>query len=181
MIYTISLELIPSFYNNWPEIEIAINNKIVWHNFVTKKTRVDLEFEPVDINHLKISYLNKRAGPDVWDTEVDDTGKIVADQNCVITKLYINRSKCDWLLQRMIWHYGDQEALTYGHMNYRGYTDFAFPIDVYSWIANERTRDYQPNKKSSIDYKTLKIGDQEIVAINNAIDEITQLLKKLHA
>lgn len=182
MNHTVSLELVPRFCNAWPEIKISINGHVRWHNSVTEKIKVNLEFELEENNCIQISYLNKQSGPEVWDTIVDDLGNIIQDQNCVITNIIIDGAKCNWLLSPMTWNHIDGKTeLSYGFMSYRGYTEFLFPADVYAWIIKSRNQQWAySDKKSSIDYKTLQIHDQENDAIAQIIDEVKQLLGQLH-
>lgn len=182
MTHSVTLELTPQFCNAWPEIEISINGHVCWHEHVANKTHVDLEFELQDHNCIKISYLNKQAGPTVWDTVVDQDGNIIQDQNCIITKIVIDNARCDWLLNSMIWNHVDgRTEHSHGFMSHRGYTEFEFPSDVYAWVGVSRKQQWaHSDKKSSIDYKTVQLQHQENIAIKEIIAEVKQLLEQIH-
>lgn len=147
-----------SFCNNWPEIEIQANQQTLWRGFVEKQALIATEFTARSHNRICIKYLNKRNGPDVWDTRVDDQGLILEDQHCVLTGLMINRARCDWLIERMPYRRAEgQQELTFGYMAFQGSLQFDLPRDVYQWIVEQRQSDanIDGSPTSSLDYKNI--------------------------
>ena len=181
---TIRLDLTPSFCNNWPELAIEANNRLIWHGHVAEKTSLNLMFDSEDINYVTIKYLNKRNGPDIWDTKMNDHGQIIEDQNCVLTDIYINRARCgEWLIPTICWKYDDGRTVNnYGFMDLKGSMSIEFPRDVYSWIIQQRQLLSTPTseKTSSISYKNIYIPQHENQLCLQLIDEIKQKIETLN-
>ena len=168
----------PSFCNSWPEIAVDINGVRTWQGTVDHQQRFRLPMTIQDHNQVYIRYLNKRKGPEIWDTRTDHTGEIVEDQYCVISEIYIARSRCDFLIGNLVYHGEDgTEERTHGFMSQRGHLLIEFPRDVYSWILSQRQRQMlQTSKRSSaLDYWTNYIIDADN-ADQQIITEIKQLL-----
>jgi hypothetical protein len=148
----------PSFCNNWPKIAITINEQIVFCEFIDQKTTVNLDFEIKEQNKILITYLNKRSGPDVWDTEIDQQGNIINDQYCILSDIYLAGSRCDFLIPMMSYYLDSgitQNGLC-GFMAYNGHYEIKFPKDIYSWIVESRHKKikeyYSSRGESSLAY-----------------------------
>lgn len=136
----IKFKLTPSFCNKWPLIRVTINDIQCWEQYVDVTQTVQINFEPIEKNFVKIEYLNKRQGPDIWDTKLDSQGKIIEDQYCILSDIMIANSRCDFLTHSLV--YTDSTKKTHsnllGFMSRIGYYEFSFPNDIYNWIANQR-------------------------------------------
>lgn len=179
----IRLDFTPSFCNNWPELAIEANNRSIWHGYVAEKTSLNLMFDSEDTNCVTIKYLNKRNGPDIWDTKINEAGQIVEDQNCVLTDIYINRAKCsDWLIPNIQWKYNNGNTVNnYGFMDLTGSMSIEFPRDVYNWIIQQRQLLTPISEKtSSISYKNIYIPQHENQMCLQLINEIKQKIKALN-
>lgn len=170
--------LTPSFCNTWPEICFKINGKNVWQNLVTTKQIVNLEFDLEEENKVEIVYLNKRDGPDIWDTKVDSENNILEDQHCIVSNILVGGSRCDFLLDSLDFYYdsGIIETNCNGFMSKKGKLVFTFPKDIYNWISEKRNKFILKNfdedaKESSLSYF------ENYVQINTEL--ITNLLKKI--
>jgi hypothetical protein len=146
--------------------------------------RVCVEFEVEHTNHVRIKYLNKRQGPEQWDTIVDNAGKILQDQNCVISEIKIGGSRCDFLLYDLVYHnqhIGSTELGLYGFMSSQGYYEFKFPQDLYAWILDQRrSRMFSsPKKISSLGYWSNYIGNNSDSTATTLTKEIEDLLSQL--
>jgi hypothetical protein len=132
------LKLTPSFCNNWPEIRITANNKVLWQDFVTEEQVVNVDFDLENKNTVEIEYLNKRSGPDIWDTKLNDQGNIIEDQYCIVSEIYIAKSRCDFLMFNLdfLRTDGTIDENTNGFMSKKGKFVFVFPKDVYKWIVD---------------------------------------------
>lgn len=179
---TLDLDLLPNFCNQWPKLSITANNTVLWQAYVVEPGRVTVTFTAQESNCVRISYLNKMNGPDVWDTKIDDAGKIIADQNCILTNVLINRARCKWIPAETAWTYLDGTTkLNYGFMDLQGYMEFSFPRDVYQWIIEKRQSNGPANtKKSSLDYKSIYIPQHENMESRAIINDIKQMLGTLN-
>jgi len=129
----------PSFCNFWPDIAVDVNGTRAWQGTIdsTQRLRVPVEFQ--EQNQVKICYLNKRKGPVIWDTVTDGSGKIIQDQHCIISNINIGRSRCDFLIDNLIFYGVDgTEERSYGFMSQQGFLLIEFPGNVYDWILNKR-------------------------------------------
>ena len=177
----IRLDFVTSFCNSWPEICIEINGQTYWHNFMKNEITLNFSFPAQITNNVIINYLNKRNGPDVYDTVVVDD-KIVQDQNCVLKDVYLNRSRCTWMAESSIMHYLDGTTFpNRGFMNQKGSIILSFPSDVYGWIGRQRKLLFpQSEKKSDIDYKNIYIPANENLKIKETMEKIRLLLQHLN-
>lgn len=177
------VDMLPSFCNAWPEIEIEINGQVLWHEFVDRKQTVVLEFELAETNHVYIRYLNKRNGPDVYDTVVDGNGTVIEDQKCELDNFIINRSRCDFLKHSLEFHHnnGKTESNLWGFLSYRGHYHIEFPYQVYSWIIENRKKYIFNHKRatSSLDYWTNYAGDPTDPRTQALIQEVNELLLQI--
>ena len=172
----------PSFCNAWPELSITVNDQELWCGSVQYPQTLAVEFDLQDHNQVIIRYLNKRNGPDVWDTTIDKDGNIVADQNCVLSNFRLGRSRCDFLMQDLDYYHddGSVQIKPWGFMSQRGYFQIDFPRDVYSWIIDCRKKYIFGARKqsSSLDYWTNYLGDPNDPVTQELLEDIDQLLKK---
>jgi hypothetical protein len=179
---TVDLTIVPGFCNDWPLIEIEANDQLVWKDFVTTESTITLEFLSQNSNTIRIKYINKRNGPDVWDTKIDQDGNILEDQHAILTCIRINGAKIQWLIDSLMWNYvtGGQKQ-NYGYMDLPGYFELTFPRDVYQWIVEQRQKQSASSSKvSSLDYKNIYIPQHENEMSQQLIQELEQKIKKLN-
>lgn len=168
----------PSYCNAWPEISVEANGVELWRGTVDHQQRFRLPLNIQAQNQVYIRYLNKRKGPVIWDTVTDHTGKIVEDQYCVISDIYIARSRCDFLISELLFHGADgTEERTFGFMSQQGYLLIDFPGDVYTWILRRRQQQTLGTRQgsSALDYWTNYIIDSSDTD-QAIIKEIRELL-----
>jgi hypothetical protein len=179
---TVDLSITPSFCNAWPELLITANGEKVWQDLVQSQSTITVRFPAQDTNLVRITYLNKQNGPDVWDTQIDADGRIIQDQNAVLTTIRINGARCDWILDSLMWNYLDgRQQPNRGFMDLQGHADIEFPRDVYAWIIEQRqARTRKTNKTSALDYKSIYIPTHVNQASLEVIEEIKQMVNKLH-
>jgi hypothetical protein len=177
----IRLDFISNYCNAWPEIKIEINGTLYWHGFIEEKITLDFEFDLLETNNVTISYLNKRKGPDIYDTVVIDD-KIIEDQNCILTDVYLNRARCTWMAESSIMYYLDGTTFpNRGFMDQKGSIILSFPSDVYGWIVEQRKLLFpQTGKKSDIDYKNIYIPANENLKIKETIEKVRVLLQNIN-
>ena len=170
--------LTPSFCNQWPEVQFIVNGTNIWQNHVTEKQIVNLEFDLQEENKVEIVYLNKRAGPDIWDTKIDSENNILEDQNCIASDFFVGGSRCDFLLDSLDFYHdsGVIDKNCNGFMSKIGRFVFNFPKDIYKWVSEKRNQFIlkqfgESDKESSLSYF------ENFNQINSEL--ITDLLKKI--
>ena len=180
------IELYSSFCNAWPKIEIVINDQLLWSDFVVDNQTLLLKFKKQQLNNIKISYLNKRNGPDIYDTVIDQNGKILYDQHCIIKNIFIDRAKISFLINDLEFHTLSNEKISNigGWMTQRGSFNIVFPMDVYDWIINlrdTRNKDVIAKKRptSSLSYYTSYLGDNNNKDTEETIARISNLIENM--
>jgi hypothetical protein len=177
----VDLTVVPSYCNAWPELEIQANGQTVWKDQVTETSVISFGFDTEPNNQIRINYINKRNGPDVWDTQIDQAGQIVQDQYAILTRVRINHAQCDWIIDDLLWHYldGTQRA-NRGFMDLQGHADIEFPADVYGWIVQQRqSRAEITDKTSALDYKNIYIPSHTNQQACDLLDEIKQMVNNI--
>lgn len=172
-----------SFCNAWPEIQIEANRKKIWRDFIIGSQRIKVQFPSQDHNTVRVGYLNKRHGPDIWDVRVDNDGNIIEDQHCILKNVLIDGARCQWLTEVTPYHYPDRESkLNFGFMDAVGYMEFSFPKNVYQWILDYR-RSVSPSnaRASSLDYKNIYVPQNENTKAFEIINEVKSLLENCNA
>jgi len=171
-----------SFCNAWPEISIEVNDQILWQGAIEASATVPLSFELLENNFVLIRYLNKRNGPDIWDTKMDESGQIIEDQHCILKTAVVKGCRCDFLVKDLEYHYiNGTTRKTFGFMDLQGYFIFKFPRDVESWVLENR-RQHLPHVKhnSSLAYETIYVPDNDNVKALEIVEELKTLLEKIH-
>jgi hypothetical protein len=178
---TVDLSITPSFCNAWPELLITANGQRVWQDLVQSTSTITVKFPSQPTNLIRIKYLNKQNGPDTWDTQLDPDGRIIQDQNAVLTGVRINGARCDWIIDSLLWNYldGTQRA-NRGFMDLQGHADIEFPADVYAWIVQQRqARAEVTDKTSALDYKNIYIPSHTNQQACDLLDEIKQMVNNI--
>jgi hypothetical protein len=173
----LKFEFQSNYYNAWPKLEISVNSEILWSDFIVGNQTVTVDFEKKPTNILKIEYLNKRNGPGVYDTQVDQDGNILQDQYCILKNIYVDQAKFSFLINELVYHQlsGDVLSKINGWMPQRGYYLIEFPYDVYKWIIDLRNKTKMKHRKqSSLSYFTDYLGDNT----NTEADEIIARIEK---
>jgi len=178
-LFDIRIELQSSWCNNWPEISVDINDQQCWRGFIENYQQIDLTFVPKSNNTVRISYLNKQNGPDVWDTKLEND-KITQDQHAILVNILINRANCNWLIPHLPYYYLDgTTAFNRGFMDLKGHYRIDFPIDIYPWVMNQRQQlTPQVSCGSSLSYQGIYVPDSHNVQAQEIIDNIKILLEK---
>lgn len=178
---TVDMTFRASFCNAWPELVVEANDHIMWHDHVQETATVNLRFPALEHNRVMIKYINKRNGPDFWDTEIDDQGRIVRDQHAILTSIRISGARCDWIIDSLLWNYADgRQQANRGFMDLQGYADIQFPGAVYEWIVEQRqSRTINTGKTSALDYKNIYIPSKVNRASLEIIEEIKHMVGQL--
>lgn len=179
---TVDLTFTASFCNAWPELVVEANGQTVWHDHVQETATVTLQFPRQEHNQVRIKYINKRNGPDIWDTAIDDQGRIVQDQHAILTSIRISGAQCDWIIDSLLWNYVDgRSQANRGFMDLQGWADIEFPGQVYEWIMEQRqSRIINTGKTSALDYKNIYIPSKVNQASLDIIEEIKHMVQRLN-
>jgi hypothetical protein len=180
---TVEILFEASYCNQWPMIEIIINNQLVWSDRIINQQVIKLEFDVADHNTVSIGYLDKKQGPDQWDTELDEQGNIVADQHAIIKMIKIAGSRCDFLINDMVYQNTKGNTLSnlFGFMSEPGYYKIEFPCEIYNWVLKNRQAKIFDTKQrsSSLDYWTNYIGNNDDPETEKLLKKIKSLLEQL--
>lgn len=178
---TITLHLRSSYCNDWPLIRVSGNDRALWQDRVVESAVVFARFPSGLRNTVQIEYLNKRNGPDVWDTVSDDDGNIVQDQHCVLLNVLVNGCRCTWLLKKMLYNYPDgSHKLVHGFMDLCGWYEFDFPADVEQWVLDNRRQELpHVSQNSSLAYETIYIPDNNNEQAARMVQELKTLLEQV--
>lgn len=170
-----------SFCNDWPLICISANEQVLWQDRIQESAVVSVRFPARAINTVRIEYVNKRNGPEVWDTAMDAHGNITQDQHCILERVMINRCRCQWLISKIPYHYLDgSQRLLHGFMDLRGFYQFDFPEDVYRWVLENRRQELpHVSQNSSLAYETIYIPDSNNEQAAAMVQELKQLLEQV--
>lgn len=177
----ITLHLRSSYCNDWPLIRVSGNQQELWQDRVVQSQVVSARFASRERNSVRIEYLNKRNGPEVWDTVSDGAGNIVQDQHCVIDSVLINGCRCAWLLKKMLYNYPDGSTkMVHGFMDLCGWYEFSFPADVEQWVLDNRRQELpHVSQNSSLAYETIYIPDNNNEQAARMVEELKILLDQV--
>lgn len=158
----LQLLLFGSYCNSWPKVFVRANGNRIWTGDVIDEICVDLEFPRQATNIVDIGMVNKRSGPAVYDTVLDQHSNIVQDKSVQIKQILLDGSRCGWLLNSMSCTYADQTTRTNlnGFLGQNGFFRFEFPDDIYTWVAEQRNSKIKSaGPQSSLDYRSIYFND----------------------
>ena len=137
----LELEFTATHCNSWPSIQILGNQTIIWQGIVEQTQYLDF-FLPQKSTHIEIVGLGKSQGENnVWDTKVDDNGRIVEDKTLALKTVKINTidMKQAWI-DRL-------PGIKYGVWYENTTTEFTIKEPVIDWIIQTKFID-RPQDKS---------------------------------
>lgn len=135
----LELEFTATKCNSWPRIRISNNQTLIWQGIVEHTQCLDFFISsPATI---KIQGIDKCQGENnVWDTQVDEHGKIVADKTLTLKSVRINTVEMgqDWIdrlpnIQFGVWY----ENIS---------TEFSIGEPILDWIIQARFHQSQIDK-----------------------------------
>lgn len=179
----VKIELQASFCNNWPKIEISINDQVLWDDYVVDTQLISVIYKKQSTNKLCIAYTNKRIGPNIWDTKIDDKGTIIEDQHCILKNIYFDQAKNSSIINKLEYtqRYGESLSGVNGWMTSPGHYQIEFPYDVYDWIIQSRedTKLASHKRQSSLSYFTSYLGDNNNNEIQEKMNKIYSMIDQL--
>lgn len=131
------LDLKATECNGWPRLEIKLNEKNIFNEFIVSNQLISLELDCISYNTLRISGIDKNLNKD---TKISDNGSIVSDKS-----LMINSIKFDSINMGHSWVNSLQfvDLLTLSSKNFsgfyqNGYIEFCFSFPIIDWIITEK-------------------------------------------
>ena len=125
--------------NCWPYIDIIINNKILYSNFLNEQNLINIKFKSLKKNFIAIHYKNKRNGPDTWDTILDDQGNIIKDQHIIVQGIKIDECNLNFLIKIIKFETlaGDLIDCN-GFIGHNGFYGIKYNEPYYDWVYSTR-------------------------------------------
>lgn len=134
----IRIKFIGSYCNSWPEIEILANGNIIWKDRIIETKTAEFSIE--EGANFIIRYINKRFGPEVYDTRLDQEGNIIEDQFVKIESIFVNGSDVSSLIESLIYVKDNGESLSsMGYLAFNGYCVISIPTNINEWIIGLNT------------------------------------------
>ena len=160
------LEFTSTRCNSWPSLEILHNQRQIFSGTVKEKLRLEVALSPSAHNIIELTGIGKQQGTNnVWDTRVDDAGRIIEDKTLAIQRVELNGIDMG---QRWI-HSLVAADFSYGVWYGNSTVRFEFTEPVMNWIiaskfadsTNADTVKYN-NYNSKFNYDVLKQRIQHI-------------------
>lgn len=86
----LEFEFAATHCNSWPSITIFGNKNKLWQGIVENKQYLDF-FIPEETTTITIEGIDKSKGENnIWDTKVDDSGRIIEDKTLTLASVKIN-------------------------------------------------------------------------------------------
>jgi hypothetical protein len=160
------LEFASTWCNSWPSLEILHNQRPIFSGIIKEKLLLDVALSPSAHNVIELTGIGKQQGANnVWDTRIDDTGRIIEDKTLAIQRVELNGIDMGqpWIhsLAAPDFSYG----VWYGNSTVR----FEFTEPVMNWIIaskfvnNTNTDSIKYNNyNSKFNYEVLKQRIQHI-------------------
>jgi len=171
----------------WPYIEIVINSEIKYSDYINKKILIEIDFVSLDKNNISIFYKNKRVGPDVWDTIIDNDGNIIRDQYILIDGIKIDECNLNFLIPEISFETSAGELIkTNGFIGFNGVYKIAYSEPYYEWVHKTRLqllKNVQNNSyNSSLPYITnyvYEYNNEEITRLVNQFQDAVNAAKNI--
>ena len=180
----IKIKFLGSYCNDWPEIEISVNGDIVWKDKIVESKVAEFSMAPIEIdNEINIRYINKRNGPKIFDTEIDQEGNVLQDQFAKIEGISVNGSNVSAIIDSLSYTKddGSPSPPTYGYLSFKGHYNVHIPTDVDEWIIGVNTTDNlrKDNELSSLSYYANRISKKEREETLKMLDQLEEKINRL--
>lgn len=157
----LEIELTGHYCNQWPNIKILHNNKILFDNKIQNKVILKFNIDCQENNTIKFVHYGKNFGNNnIWDTS-DIADRYVTIDNILFDQVSIGKENIDKFQFKTTW---DQyqlamsspeflEEFTYislcgGRMSFNGEIEFDFSTPVYNWIIDQRFKQVKYEESS---------------------------------
>lgn len=185
----LSLEIIGTECNGWPNLIVEFNKKVIYNHTIEGMKTIEIQLRDVkdNENKLVIGMTNKRFGKNhIWDTVTKDN-KIIQDKTVKINKCMLNDVDVTDVLKNNLFRvnlvdkqpsYYPTKIYTDGIMNYNGYFFINFDMPLFNSIINQKYKQEKNTKLSYFSNYTLKFHYENELKL---IENIEKKLKELHA
>lgn len=166
------------YENIWPKIKVIINNENMFEDYVIDFQTINIEFVSLDCNKIEIHYLNKRMGPDTWDTTIDQDGNVIKDQNIILQNLRIDKCRLNFLINQLNFIKVDGSIeKTNGFMGFPGHLEITVNEPLYDYIQDIREKNAIPQyTNSSLPFITNQSCDFESCQIDQLLEQLEQTI-----
>ena len=179
----IKIEFMGSYCNDWPEIEISANGDMVWRDKIVNLGTAECSFLTEGDTELVIRYTNKRSGPRIYDTKLDQEGNVIEDQFAKIEGISVNGSNVSAIIDSLSYTKddGSPSPPTYGYLSFKGHYNIHIPTDVDEWIVGVNTTDNlrKDNELSSLSYYANRISKKEREETLKMLDQLEEKINRL--
>ena len=177
----LAIEARCAYDHQWPLLQIIINKKKLFEEFVQDSQIINLSFDSLDHNQIELHYTNKRFGPKIWDTLIDDRGTILRDQYIKITGVGINKCNLNFLIRKLALqkYDGSPHELTHGFMGVNGVFKITYSEPFYDWVQNLREADIvttSKDKQSGLPFINNYVYKYDDINIDVLLDQLQQLV-----
>lgn len=182
----ITLEVIGTFCNSWPNIIVEINGEIICDECVRGRQNISLSYDKLvkQGNKISVGMNNKSFGKNnVWDTKTENES-IVADKTIKVLSFQLDDVECrDLFNNRFNVKRSDKQPSYFPDivesadtMHYNGYFSFNFDMPLYKSLINQKfLRDSEDELSYFSNYTKVFHYDEEQKIIN----EIKMYLKEV--
>lgn len=184
------LELSSSYAHEheWPYLEININNVLKYGDFIKNEAIIEIEFESLDNNLISCHYKNKRFGPVIWDTIIDENGNIVRDQYIKIKTIKIDECNLNFLIAKTLYECDNGTKIeSNGFLGFNGNYNISYYEPYYDWVQSSRLANVKVIKKtsmSSLPFVTNYVYDdnnENVEKLLNEFQETIDAIKKFNS
>jgi len=126
---------------HWPYIDVVINDKIAYSDYLNNKNLLNITFQSLEKNTIVLHYKNKRNGPDIWDTIIDNQGNINKDQCILIKGIRIDKCNLNFLIHVLKFELLNDELIDcFGYLAYNGRYKIEYCEPYYEWVHSTRLK-----------------------------------------
>lgn len=173
-ILILELESACAYDDVWPTIRIIINKQLLHEDIVINRSKIEIKFESQIENSIKIHLANKRNGPDIWDTILDDNGNILKDQFIQIKHIQLNKCSLNFLIADLTLIGNQFNEKTNGYMGINGYFAIDYTEPYYDWIQDLREKNLEvETTESSLPFITNHVY-RDNKEIENLLDTLQE-------
>lgn len=159
----------------WPTIRIIINKQLLHEDIVINRSKIEIKFESQFENSIEIHLANKRNGPDIWDTILDNNGNILKDQFIQIKHIQLNKCSLNFLISDLNLIGNQFNEKTNGYMGFNGHFAIDYTEPFYDWLQDVREKNlyFEGITESSLPFIT-----NYVYRDNKEIDNLLDTLQE---
>lgn len=177
-----------SYCNRWPRLTVTFNDNDIFSKDIVEKENIVLKLNHQNKNTLNIGLSNKSFGTNnVWDTQTDQDGNIIADLNLILEDVLIDDiSIIDILLKNMYFvdntsgqPIQNEKIFCNGTINFNGFYTFEYSLPLLNSIINQKFKIPMDSSISYFSNHTKTFHYEDDLRIIQEIENILYETKKL--